>query len=184
MRTAARFRSPKKVAPQDLFTTPGYHASPSTRCFRHVRRRSSRECRTVRHTACRVSAPMCKSWFVGRGSRASTTPTPEPPATDVDNCGDTHGSDLSRQIDRRGSPCIFRSAQHLAGAAAVVGRDSYAGTTLAPDSWRGRHVDVCDKHPEVGQGRPSTTRAHAWPPQRAPHVNLPSTSHFGPSTHI
>ena len=111
--------SPKKAAPQDLFTTPGYHASPSTRCLRHVRRRSSRECRTARHTACRVSDPMCKSWFVGRGSRASTTPTPEPPATDVDSCGDTHGSDLSRQIDRRGSPCIFRSSQHLAAVTAV-----------------------------------------------------------------
>ena len=56
-----------------------------------------------------------------------------------------------------------------------MGRDSYADTTLSPDSWRGRHVDVRDKHPEAGQGRPSTTRAHAWAPQRAPHVSLPST---------
>jgi hypothetical protein len=37
-------------------------------------------------------------------------------------------------------------------------------------------VDVCDKHPEVGQGRSSTARVHAWPSQRAPHVNLPFLS--------
>ena len=56
-----------------------------------------------------------------------------------------------------------------------VGRGSYADTTPHPDSWRGRHVNVCDKHPEVGQGRSSTARVHTWPglPQRAPHVNLP-----------
>ena len=74
----------------------------------------------------------------------SPIPTPEPPATDADSCGDTHGIDLSRQIDCRGSPRTLRSAQHLASVTAAVGRDSYADTTLPPDSWRGLHVDVCE----------------------------------------
>ena len=42
-----------------------------------------------------------------------------------------------------------------------VGRGSYADTTPHPDSWRGRHVDVRDKHPEIDQGHPSTAHAHA-----------------------
>ena len=52
--------SPWKAAPQDLFTTPGYHASPPTRYLGHVVRRSSRACRTTRHTACQVSDTMWK----------------------------------------------------------------------------------------------------------------------------
>ena len=49
----------------------------------------------------------------------SSQPTPEPPATDGDSRGNTPGSDLSRQIDRRGGPGIFRPSQ--SGAAAMAG---------------------------------------------------------------
>ena len=48
----------------------------------------------------------------------SSQPTPEPPAADGDSRGSTQGSDLSRQIDRRGGPGIFRPSQSSAAAMA------------------------------------------------------------------